>query len=169
MEGKRMEEYRIVPAEERYCGGHTRVLSFVAQEGKYLSTNKGFTDEEILNFFHYCHTKGFPQLFVVDKNDEVIGWCDVVPREGYPSSVGFIGLGLMPEYRDRGIGGELMERAIEESRYAGFRELRLDCRVSNKRAIHLYRKLGFRRIACLHSGLIIDNEKIPIVCMKKKI
>ena len=164
-----MEDYRIVPAEQRYCAGHARTLSFVAQEGKYLSTNSPFSVSDTINFYLYCKNKGFPQLFVVDTNDEVVGWCDIVTRESYPDTVGFIGLGLMPEYRDRGIGTLLMERAIEEARYAGFREIRLDCRESNERALHLYRKLGFRRVAFFRKGLVIDGESIPIVCMRKKI
>ena len=164
-----MEDYRIIRAEEKYCPGHTRTLSFVAHEGRYLSTNKGFTEEEILNFYHFCKAKDFPQFFVIDEGGEVVGWCDIVPREGYPATIGFIGVGLMPDYRGRGIGGELMEVTMAAAKEAGFREIRLDCRSSNERAIKLYKKLGFRRIASLRTGLVIDGENIPIICMKKRI
>ena len=164
-----MEDYRIVPAERRYCAGHAKTLSYVAQEGKYLSTNSPFSETDTVNFYLYCKNKGFPQLFVVDMNDEVVGWCDIVTRDSYPDTVGFIGLGLMPEYRGRGIGTLLMERGMKEAKDAGFREIRLDCRESNERAIHLYSRLGFKRVGFFRKGLNIDGENIPIVCMRKKI
>ena len=164
-----MNSYRIIPAERRYCPGHARALTYVAEEGKYLSRNTAFSETDTVNFYEYCKVNQFPQLLAVDENDEVVGWCDIVPREEYPSRIGFIGVGLMPEYRGRGVGGELMIKAMEIARQRGFDEIRLDCRRSNERAIRLYKKLGFRRIASMRSGLVIDGERIPLICMKKKI
>lgn len=164
-----MGSYRIIQAEDKYCEGHAKALTFVANEGKYLSQNKGFSVEDTLRFYEYCKLNGYPQLLAVNDNDVVIGWCDIVTREKYPSTTGFIGIGLLPEYRGKGIGSELMRKAMELASERGFNEIRLDCRRSNKRAIKLYKKLGFRRTFCSRSSLVIDGEYIPLISMKKSI
>ncbi len=164
-----MSDYRIIPAQRRYCAGHARTLTYVAEEGKYLSRNTGFSETDTAAFYEYCRVNNFPQLLVVDSQDEVVGWCDIVTREEYPARIGFIGVGLMPEYRGRGIGGEVMTTAMAMAKECGFNEIRLDCRRSNTRAIALYKKLGFRRAATMRSALVIDGERIPLVCMRKKI
>lgn len=164
-----MKDYHIVPAKRKYCADHASALSSVAQEGKYLSTNKPFPEESVVQFYLYCKRNAFPQFVVLDNDERVVGWCDVVPREGYPENVGFIGVGLLPEYRSRGIGTELMLETMQCAKAAGFSEIRLDCRAANKHALNLYKKLGFRRIITLRKGLVIDGENIPLVCMKKRI
>lgn len=164
-----MKDYHIVPARRKYCAGHAETLSSVAQEGKYLSTNNPFPEESVVQFYFYCKKNGFPQFVVLDNNEKVVGWCDVVTREGYPETVGFIGIGLLPEYRSRGIGTELMLETMRQAKQAGFNEIRLDCRAANKHALNLYKKLGFRRYITLRKGLVIDGENIPLVCMKKRI
>lgn len=164
-----MKDYQIVPARRKYCAGHAEVLSSVAQEGKYLSTNKPFPEETVVQFYIYCKRNEFPQFVVLNDSERVVGWCDVVTREGYPENIGFIGVGLLPEYRGRGIGTELMLETMKKAKQAGFNEIRLDCRATNKTALHLYKKLGFRRLITLRKGLVIDGENIPLVCMKKRI
>jgi len=164
-----MKDYRIIPAKEKYCPGHAKTLTAVALEGKYLSRNTAFSIEDTVNFYQFCHVNGYPQLLLVDADDEVVGWCDIVPREEYPANIGFIGVGMLPEYRGRGIGGELMTECMKMAKEAGFTEIRLDCRKSNKRAIKLYKKLGFRKLLFTSSVLVIDNQRIPLISMKKNL
>ncbi len=159
----------IVNCQRQHCPGLARALTLVALEGKYLSRNTPFSQNEIELFHEYCQQQGFPQLVVLDDAGEVVGWCDIVTREDYPARIGFIGVGLLPEYRGRGIGGEAMQAAMALARQCGFDEIRLDCRVSNIRAIALYRKLGFRKIALRRGRLLIDGENVPIITMKKRI
>lgn len=164
-----MEEIRIIEAEERYCASHEKTISGVAQEGLYLSNNTGFSLDAIRSFYHYCENMRYPQFYAVNSDDEAIGWCDIVPRDKTGPKIGYIGVGLRPEYREMGIGSRLMQAAMQAAKERGFTEIRLDCRSSNKRAIHLYRKLGFRVFAHKRRGLILDGEVIPTVMMKKKI
>ncbi len=163
------EDVRFVPAEEQYCRSYLETINSVALEGKYLSNNTGFSYESIVDFYRYCRANGFPQFYVLDKSDNVVGWCDIVLREGQKPTAGYIGIGLLPEYRERGIGRALMLYAMDDAAKRGFTEIRLDCRITNKRAIHLYKKLGFRTTAIKRRGLCVDEQYIPIVCMRKKL
>lgn len=162
--------WRIVKAERKYCPTHLRTINSVAQECKYLATNVGFCEEDIISFFDYCEDYGFPQFYVVDDNDEAVGWCDIVTREGSGRRVGYIGVGLLPEYRERGIGTQLMQRAMDEAYRRGFRIIKLECRESNKRALHVYKKkLGFRVERLKKRIMELDGERIPLICMKKRL
>ena len=163
------DSLRIVEAQEKYFRSLTRTLNYVAGERQYLSVNGGFTEYSTRAFYQKCKKNGFPQFYLIDENDSVVGWCDIVARDGKPRSVGYIGIGLMPDYRERGIGTRMMLYAMDKARDAGFREIRLECRASNERALHVYKKLGFRRTAYRRNGLIIDGERIPVVCMRKSL
>lgn len=164
-----MDNVRIVDAEKRYCASHTETITMVAREGLYLSNNTGFSYESILSFYEMCEQMGYPQYYVINSDDQAVGWCDIMPRSHTGRRVGYIGLGLRPEYREQGIGTRLMQHAVDHAPDFGFTELRLECRASNKRALHVYRKLGFRRYGYRRRGLVLDGKAIPIVYMKKKL
>lgn len=61
------------------------------------------------------------------------------------SHVGEIGISLGEKYRDLGLGSELMKALIDESRRMGLRLLVLHCFETNKRAIHVYENMGFKK------------------------
>lgn len=165
-----MENVRIEPAQERWCRSHNQTITAVAREGKYLSNNTGFDYDSILAFYRMCEANDFPQLYAINENDEAVGWCDIVPREQTGSHVGYIGVGLRPEYREKGIGTELMLRAMELAKQRGFTEIRLECRASNDRALHVYKKkLGFRVTGRRSRGMVVDGKPVAVVYMKKKL
>lgn len=56
------------------------------------------------------------------------------------------GMGVLPRYRDRGIGRRLMERLIEQAREADLDTVQLEVITQNERAYHLYQSLGFETI-----------------------
>lgn len=71
--------------------------------------------------------------------------------------VGNIGISLACEYRNEGIGKELMNTVIEEGGKLDMKLLYLTCLENNDRALHLYEKLGFKRCgympnACFWKG-----------------
>ena len=80
----------------------------------------------------------------VNPNELVVGWCDIVrnPHEGF-RHVGRLGMGLLPDYRGRGLGRQLVARAVRAARQAGIERVELEVFASNERAIALYRALGF--------------------------
>ena len=53
---------------------------------------------------------------------------------------------VRPRFRDKGIGKSLSESIIAEARKAGYEQMRLDTVPSMKKAIALYRSLGFKEI-----------------------
>lgn len=95
-------------------------------------------------------------------NGELVGFiaCDIrrVQRVAWVATVG-----VLPEYRGRGIGAALL---IESERQARMAFMRLNVRVSNRNAIHLYRSLGYQD-AGMWPGYYQDGEDALV--MEKRV
>lgn len=121
--------------------------TFIGLYGEPLTREeeKKHLDETIENM-----NKGDKIVIVVEINGRYVGSGDLtretIRRKKHGGS---IGISLLKEYREEGIGAELLTSLIEEGRKLGLSLLRLTCLENNDRALHLYEKLGFRR-----SGII---------------
>jgi len=60
---------------------------------------------------------------------------------------------VMPGHQHRGIGRLLMERSIEALRQHGYHSLSLTVTASNRRAVELYERLGFRTVKTFAAGV----------------
>ena len=75
----------------------------------------------------------------------IIGQCEISNLEWDASiHVGRLGIIVARNYRDMGIGFNLIDAAIRESKILNNKEkIILSCFSTNERALHLYKKLGF--------------------------
>ena len=77
-----------------------------------------------------------------------------------------VSVAVLPEYRNRGIGFELMRRTIDSLRDVyGCDEAYLEVRVSNEPAINLYRKLGFA-IVSTQRAYYVDGEDAYVMARR---
>lgn len=60
------------------------------------------------------------------------------------------GLGVLPAYRRRGIGRQIMESLLESAQQSGIQDVQLEVIDKNDRAYALYRSLGFKDHRTLH-------------------
>ncbi len=74
--------------------------------------------------------------------------------------VGSMGLSLRPQYREEGIGTELMRSLIDEARKLGLRLLTLSCFENNPRALHVYEKLGFMKSGVTPGAILYKGDYI---------
>jgi RimJ/RimL family protein N-acetyltransferase len=132
-----------------------RVTDAVMRERRFLAFVEGFPLEEAAAFVARNLRLGNPHL-VADDNGRVVGWCDI-RRETIPvyAHTGHLGMGLLPDYRGKGIGMRLLRAAIDEARAAGFERIELSVYGRNARAAELYRKAGF-----VHEGTRVRGKKL---------
>jgi RimJ/RimL family protein N-acetyltransferase len=83
----------------------------------------------------------------------------------HQSHVGILGIAIRDGYRDTGIGTEMMKILIDESRKAGLKILILDVFATNRRARHVYEKVGFREVGKIPRALFKDGEYIDEIRM----
>ncbi len=79
--------------------------------------------------------------FVAEKDGRIIGHAVLVPTEDEKDVD--ITIFIHQDFQNRGIGQQLMKTAIDYSKKKGYRGMMLVTERTNKRAIHVYRKLGF--------------------------
>jgi hypothetical protein len=70
----------IVPIEESHIDGFHRALDFVARERRYLAFLEAPLRESTRTFVLDNIKRGRPE-FVAVAAGEVVGWCDVLPKD----------------------------------------------------------------------------------------
>ena len=82
------------------------------------------------------------------------GLCGTVQGVRERNGVGAIqNLGILPGYRGRSLGAQLLLQAMHGFRRAGLRRALLEVTAQNERAIRVYRRLGFRRVKTLYKAV----------------
>ena len=150
-------------ATEHYAKSFCKSLDIVARERKYLGSTTGFSEESTVNFVKFIVESNHAQYYAIDK-ETVVGWCDIIPKT-IPefSHVGVLGMGILPEYRGKGFGQQLIERTLQHvNNNCKYEKVELNVFESNVKAINLYRKFGFfeegKRIKSRKIDGIYDNE-----------
>lgn len=75
-------------------------------------------------------------------------------------------IAVKKEYRNMGFGKMLMEALIEKAKEQKIKAITLEVRVTNKSAINLYKKLGFKE-AGIRKKYYSDNEDALIMWLEE--
>ncbi len=92
-------------------------------------------------------------MIAVEVNGKYAGNARVTKGILRKSHIGETGIALSKQYREEGIGYELFQILIAESKKLGLCLLTLGCFECNDRAIHLYEKLEFKRAGIIPDAL----------------
>lgn len=128
----------------------TQLINCVAAEQQYLQTDR------------YCSTPLWEQalqegmnrcagvlLLVVVAKQEIIGFGRLTPDDtnGVDRTVGNIGIALLPPYRSRGIGSQVLTTLLLAAPDLAFRRMTAAILETNIRSRNLFCKFGFQLIA----------------------
>jgi|EndMetStandDraft_2_1072991.scaffolds.fasta_scaffold150075_2 ribosomal protein S18 acetylase RimI-like enzyme len=154
-----MTVYEITPIAEDHIPGFRATLDAVARERKFLSFLEAPPLEQIRPFVLNNIKEGWPQLVVLAE-DEVVGWCDVLPtpRRTVSAHCATLGMGLLPAYRGQGIGRKLMRCTVDAALAFGFTRIELTVRETNVNAIALYKSFGFEMEGLHRKAVCIDGR-----------
>jgi RimJ/RimL family protein N-acetyltransferase len=118
-------------------------LDVVARERHFLAFLEAPPLEASRAWWRGIIEKGSPFVLAVD-DARAVGWCDIAPEpRPVHSHAGILGIGLLPDYRGRGIGRRLLAAAIEDARRSGLERIELNVYERNLRARRLYESMGF--------------------------
>jgi ribosomal protein S18 acetylase RimI-like enzyme len=154
-----MTAYQIVPTAEEHISGFRAAVDVVARERRYLAFLEAPPLEDVRSFVLDNIEHGYPQ-FVVLSERTVAGWCDVIPNRSriVYSHCGTLGIGLLPDFRGRGIGRRLMQRTIDAAFAFGLTRIELTVREANVNAIALYQSLGFETEGLHQNAVCIEGQ-----------
>lgn len=144
----RIDDYAAIAA----CVDH------VARERQYLASTQGFPAESTKAFLTSLLQNGGIHLSAVE-GTLIVGWCDITPGgfEGL-THCGRLGMGLLPEYRAKGIGRQLLTGIIRAARAQGLEKIELEVFASNAAAVRLYESAGFAREGCRVKARKLDGQ-----------
>jgi len=139
-----------------------------------INVNTVALPEHYSDYFYYDILKDFPSTFLVAEKEErgVVGYImcrieyglSMTKRFGLAKKGHVISIAVLEDYRGKGIGTTLIKSAVEEIRKATGRECYLEVRTTNRGAIDLYTKLGFKVSSTLH-GYYKDGESAYTMAM----
>jgi ribosomal-protein-alanine N-acetyltransferase len=131
-----------------------------------INVNSATLPEHYSDYFYYEILNEFPNTFIVaELGSEVVSYImcrieyglSVIKRFGLARKGHIISIATLEAHRGRGVGTYLIQRAMDEMRKGGCKEVFLEVRVTNDGAVQLYRKLGFQVTGTMQ-GYYKDGE-----------
>lgn len=108
--------------------------------------------EEICNIMRYHPYAG---AYAMHK-DQIAGFIQLTPARKRDVGVGYVSLVyLCPDFRNKGIGAQLIGYAVSQYRRLGRTSVELGCAKCNSHGQHFYEKLGFKVVGTV-PGLTDD-------------
>jgi len=122
----------------------------------------------------YNNVKKEKEICIIAENPDlkpphnIIGQCEISNSNWDAAAhVGILGIIIKKKYRNLTIGRNLIDYAIRESKKLNNKEKILLCSFStNDRAIHLFKKLGFRVIGVKKKQFFMDLKYVDEVVME---
>jgi RimJ/RimL family protein N-acetyltransferase len=141
-------------------------LDSVARERSGLAITEAFPLRLMEEFVAHNLADGIPAFFALE-GDRVIGWADLrrEPRPAHRHRA-VLGMGVHQDYRNRGVGRQLLETLIAAARQVPDL-VRIDLTVyaGNDPAVKLYRRCGFQEEGRLKKGRYLDGQFDDILQM----
>jgi ribosomal protein S18 acetylase RimI-like enzyme len=149
----------------KHIASFRAALDVVARERRYLLFLEAPPLKAVRAYCRHAMKEGHPR-YVALAGERVVGWCDVHPGDRVTTAhSGVLGIGVVPEFRGRGIGRALLGTVLEKARSSGLTRVELTVRQDNRRAIALYEKLAFVREGVKRNAMRVDGKYWNLVCM----
>jgi len=159
----------VVPTTRDHVLGHRAAVEAVAAEKLYLGrvTMPPFDPENAFPLRQIAG--GWPTYTALDGHS-VVGWADIAPSE-IPECAhrGTLGMGLLPAYRGRGLGGALLTECLRHATRCGIESVELTVYTSNVAAVALYRKFGFAEHGLIRDYRRVDGVRYDALLMSKAV
>lgn len=110
-------------------------------------------------FYNEIYNNKYAVYIVLEEQGKIIGYCGawIVIDEAHVTNIA-----ILPEYRGRKLGEELLKKMMSIARQMGARSMTLEVRVTNYVAQSLYRKLGFQN-GGIRKNYYSDNQEDGLV------
>jgi len=98
----------------------------------------------------------------------ILGQCEISNLEWDAAThVGSLGIIVQKKFRDLGIGFNLIDKAIRESKRLNNKEkIILSCFSDNERALYLYKKIGFKMVGIRKKQFYMDSDYYDEIMME---
>jgi RimJ/RimL family protein N-acetyltransferase len=145
------------------------INSLVEDKADVVRTEKVSREEEIdwLSGVLRRLEKEEEAYVAAEVDGHVIANSEIRRGGGHEKHVGGIGIAIKKGFRDIGIGTEIMKALVDQGRAWGLKVLTLNVFATNKRAFHVYEKVGFVQTGRIPKKFFKDGEYIDEIIMTK--
>lgn len=158
---------QIIYGNEKYFRSFHEALTAVAKERIYIEMIEPPPLEKVAGFQGDLIAKNGATYYALD-GERVVGWCDVFPEENPRlSHRGGLGMGLLPEFRGKGLGSKLLEAVLAHAKKSGLEKVELNVYTSNAGAVALYKKFGFEQEGLIRRYRKLDGQYYDCLAMGK--
>lgn len=160
-------EIAIVYPSQKYFPSFHETLAKVASERIYIEFVEAPPLEKVIVFQTAITSINGPVYYAI-QNDQVVGWCDVFPEDNPRlSHRGTLGMGLLPEFRGKGVGSRLLQAVLDHAKKFGLEKVELKVYTTNESAISLYKKFGFEQEGYIKNYRKLDGRYFDCLVMGK--
>lgn len=147
-----------------------RLINSLVEEKADIIRNEKVTREEEIDWLARTLSnleKDEIFFLVTEVDGKVVASSDIHPLHGWESHVGMLGIGIKRGFREIGLGTEMMKALETQARKMGLKVLMLSAFATNKRAIHVYEKVGYVQTGYIPKKHFRDGQYIDEVIMTK--
>lgn len=126
--------------------------------------------EQMSQLIEMLQSKAKSVILVAEQDDEVVGY--FIIQGDQPSRIShraYIVIGILSDFRGRGIGKALFQHGEEWAKKQGIHRLELTVIKHNEAAYNLYKKMGFEVEGTKRDSLFIDGAYVDEYYMAKLI
>ncbi len=143
--------FLAIVAEDTFIGATPETVVTLEQEERFVAAMlEKIRRGDALNFY------------AATDDDDIVGHIGVDRIKGRSAHCGALAIVVAKEWRNCGLGTELMGALLDEVGQLGLHAIFLSVMATNAPAIHLYSKIGFRQCGRLpqyieHRGELVDR------------
>lgn len=168
------DQQRVIlrtPRSEDLDGLMELINSLVDEKAEIARTEKVTRKEETEWLPKMLANLEKNELFflVAEVDGKLVASSDVHILSGDEKHVGVLGIIIKRGYRELGIGTEIMKALVEQTTTLGLKVLTLHVFATNKRAIHVYEKVGFIQTGRIPKKHFRESQYIDEIIMTKLI
>jgi RimJ/RimL family protein N-acetyltransferase len=146
------------------------LINSVVKEGAEIGRAEKVSREEEIDWLSGLLARlerGRTFFLVAEVKGRIIASSDIARQNGFQKHVGVVGIVIKKDFRELGIGTAMMRVLIEQAKKMGMKILTLTAFASNKRAIHVYEKVGFLQTGLIPKKHLKQGKYIDEVIMTK--
>ena len=142
-----------------------RNVNAVCNEGVYLVPSHFVIPERWRNILAANGELDGDLIVVAEVDGAVVGHGRMFTTPGTSAHVADLGLALIAEYRNQGIGSQMLAYLLDWARHKGLHKVTLGVFASNLHAIHVYEKFGFTIEGVLRQQHRVGGEYVDEIVM----
>jgi RimJ/RimL family protein N-acetyltransferase len=136
-------------------------LGIILDRKQTLETEASWLGEKLASI-----ELGYQVSVVAEIDGKLVGNSEVI--RGKSVDVfhhGKLGISVLREYRNQGIGVEMMNTLVEESRKLRLKTIELELFANNERALHVYEKVGFKQVGKIPKKILRKDRFLDAIVM----